>query len=151
MDLSRLSMGEKILGIGGFVLLVSTFLPWYKWSSSGFGYSASNSWSLWSASGFMAFLIFLGVVVAVGLVALRTLGVFDLSEQGVPEGLVILVAAAVAGALTLLKIVSVPSGGMEFGEFGSAGWGRSWGAWLALLAAAAFVVGAVLNFMEERR
>lgn len=152
MDLSRLSMGEKILGAGGIVLLISTFLPWYKWSSSGFGYSSSYSWSLWTAGNFIAFLIFLGVVAGVGLVVLRMLGILDISDQGVPEGLVVLIAAAVAGGLTLLKFLSIPGGTAEFsGEFGfEASSGRSIGAWLGLLAAAAFVVGAVMKFMEER-
>jgi hypothetical protein len=151
MDISRLSLGEKLVGVGGIVLLIATFLPWYGWSySSAFG-SASASWNLWNDSNFLAFLVLLACVVAVGVIVLRMLDVFDISEQGVPESLVVLVAAAVAGLITVLKVVSVPGGGsVSFGDLGGGGSGRSWGLWVGVIAAAIFVIGAVMKFQEER-
>ncbi len=150
MDLSKLSLGEKLVAAGGILLIIGTFLPWYSYSASGFGYSSSASWSLWTASGFMAFLVLLGAVVAVGAIGLRLFNVFDISEQGVPEPIVVLAGAGLAAVITVIKFLSVP-GGASFEGFGaSASAGRSWGAWLSLVFAVVLIVGAVLKFQEDR-
>lgn len=149
--LSRLSLGEKLVGAGGILLAIATFLPWYKYSASGFGFTSSTSWSLWDSSGILAFLVLAGSVVAVGIILLRLFDVFDISEQGVPEALVVLIGAAAAALITVLKFLSVPGGGAEFETLGaSASSGRSWGAWLALVFAIIMVAGAVIKFQEER-
>ncbi len=150
MDFSELSLGEKLLGAGAIVLLISVFLPWYGFSSTSIVGSFSDKVSLMSGSGGIAFLILAACVVAVGAVLLRMLGIFDIGDQGVPEATVVLGAAVVAVLLTVWKFLSVPSGGGSFGEFGSAGYGRSYGAYIALVAAIALVAGAFMKFQEER-
>lgn len=147
MDLSRLSLGDKLAIVGGAVLLISIlFLPWYSWSvGSVFGVAGGSvTATLWDASSGIGFLILAGVLVGVAAIILRMLDVFDISDQGVPEALVVLGAAGVAGVFTLLRVASIPGGA------GIVGFGRSWGLWIGLVAAAVYVVGAFMKFQEER-
>ncbi len=144
MDLSRLSLGDKLAVVGALIGVIATFMPWYSWSLSGFGVASSVSASLWDASGGIAFLILAAGVVAIAVIALRMFEVFDLSEQGVPEALVILIAAAVAALFTLFRLASIPGGAGAFG------FGRSWGLWIGLVGAALFVVGGLIKFQEDR-
>ncbi|MHB0866025.1 MAG: hypothetical protein ACYC6B_01825 [Thermoleophilia bacterium] len=150
MDLSELTLGEKIVGGGAIALLITLFLPWYAFSSNSIMGNFSDKISLMSGSGGVAFLVLLACVVAVGAIVLRMLNVFDISDQGVPEATVVLGAAGVGALLVVWKFLSMPSGGYSAGEFGSAGYGRSYGAYLALVAAIALVAGAVMKFQEER-
>ena len=50
MDLNRLSTGDKVTGVSGIVLLISSFFPWLGFSYDGgsFG-SASASKSAWGS------------------------------------------------------------------------------------------------------
>lgn len=146
MDLSRLSIGDKLSTIGAIAVVIAGFFPWYSWSSGDIlGIAGAKvSYNLWDASGFMAFLILLGALVGIALILLRMFDVFDLSEQGVPEALVILIAAAVAGVFTLIRVASIPGGA------GIIGVGRSWGLWLGLVAVAVYIAGALMKFQGER-
>jgi|SRR5665811_94676 len=150
MDFSELSLGEKIVGGGAIVLVISLFLPWYGFSSTSIVGSFSEKISLMSGSGGIAFLIMAACIVAVGAILLRMLGVFDISDQGVPEATVVLGAAGVGALLVIWKFLSMPSGGFSAGEYGSAGYGRSYGAYVAIIATVALVAGAVMKFQEER-
>lgn len=146
MDLSRLSLGDKLVALGAIVVIVAGFLPWYSWSSGSVlgvpGVSASAS--LWDASGGIAFLMLAAGVVALAILLLRMFEVFDLSEQGIPEALVVLIAAAVAGVFTLFRLASIPGGA------GIVGYGRSWGLWVGLAGAVLFILGAFMKFQQER-
>ena len=146
MDLSKLSIGDKLAVVGAFVAVVAGFLPWYKWSSgSVFGVAGVDvSASLWDASGGIAFLVLAGGVVGIAVIILRMLEVFDLSDQGVPESLVVLIAAGVVALFTLFRVASIPGGA------GIAGYGRSWGLWVGLVGAVIYVLGAFMKFQEER-
>ena len=146
MDLSRLSIGDKLSIIGAIAVVIAGFFPWYSWSSGDvLGIVGTKvSVSLWDASGFMAFLILLGALVGIALILLRMLEVFDLSEQGVPEAMVVLIAAAVAGVFTLIRVASIPGGA------GIVGYGRSWGLWLGLIAVVVYIAGALMKFQGER-
>ena len=144
MDFSKLSMSDKLVSVGAIIAIIATFLPWYSWSMNGFGISGSVSASLWDTSGGMAFLILATSVVAIAVIILRVTEVFDLSEQGVPEALVILIAAAITALFTLFRLASIPGGAGAFGL------GRSWGLWIGLAGAVVFAVGAAIKFQEER-
>lgn len=148
MDLSRLSIGDKLAVVGGVILLVVLFfLPAYSWSIGnvlGVGVGGSATWTLWDAGGGVGFLIFAGILVGIAAILLRMFEVFDISDQGVPESLVVLIAAAVAGIFTLYRVAVIPGGA------GIAGVGRSWGIWIGLVAAVLYVVGAFMKFQEER-
>jgi hypothetical protein len=146
MDLSKLSLGDKLAVIGGIIAIIGVFLPWYRWSSAGvLGVAGvSTSASLMDASGGIAFLIIIAAAVCIASIVLRMMEVCDISEQGVPEGLVVLIAAAVLGAFTLLRVASIPGGAGAFG------FGRTWGLWVGLVAAVVCVWGALMNFEVER-
>lgn len=150
--MSELTLSEKLVGAGAIILIIGTFLPWYGVSSSSIAGSFNAHANLWSNSGFLAFLVLLGCVVAAGIIILRMLDIFDVSEQGIPEALVVLVAAALAGVITVIKVLFVPGGSASgsFGDFGSYSYGRQWGLWIALIGAVVLVVGAVMKFNEER-
>lgn len=148
--MSELTLGEKIVGGGAIVLLISLFLPWYGFSSSSIAGSYSSSISLMSGSGGIAFLVLAACVVAAGVIVLRMLNIIDISDQGVPEATVVLGAAGIGALLVIWKFLSMPSGGFSSGDFGSAGYARSYGAYVALVATVALVAGALMKFQEER-
>jgi hypothetical protein len=152
MDWSELTLSEKLVGGGAIVLLIGTFLPWYGVSSSSIAGSYSAHANLWSNSSFLAFLILLGCVVSVGIIVMRMMDIFDVSMQGIPESLVVLIAAGLAGVITVIKVLFVPGGSASgsFGELGSFSYGRQWGLWIALIGAVVLVVGAAMKFNEER-
>ena len=148
MDLSKFSLGDKLAVVGGVILLVALFfLPAYNWSAGtvfGVQTGVSASWTIWDAGGGIGFLILLGVVVGLAAILLRAFEVFDISEQGVAEGLVVLVAAGVAGIFTLYRVAVIPGGA------GIIGASRSWGIYVALIAAIVYVVGGFMKFQEDR-
>ena len=76
MDTSKLTTGDIVAGVGGIVLLISLFLPWYGVSVDVAGFSASESGSGWEALGFIDILLFLISVVAIAVVAARAAGRF---------------------------------------------------------------------------
>ncbi|MCL4473209.1 MAG: hypothetical protein M1455_04615 [Actinobacteria bacterium] len=83
-------------------------------------------------------MVILGSVVAIAVPLLRMFEIFDVSDQGAPEGLVVLVAAGVAGVGVLIRVLSTGGGT------------RKWGMWIGLIAAIAAVAGAFMKFQEER-
>lgn len=146
MDLSKLSMSDKLIGVGAIISVIATFLPWYGWSTSDFlGVSgASMSASLWDTSGGMAFIILAAGLVAIAVIVLRMMEIFDLSDQGVPEGIAMLAVSGLAALFTLIRLLSIPGGA------GIIGVGRSWGLWVGVIGAAVFVAGGVMRFQEDR-
>ena len=141
MDLSKFSTAEKIVVVGAIIALISTFLSWYGSPSItvlGYTTSIGVSISLWSGHGFAAFLMLAGAVVAAGLILLRVFEVFDISEQGAPEPLVVLIASIVTGL------------GALWGFLATSGASREYGMWVGIVFAVIFIVGAVMKFQEER-
>jgi hypothetical protein len=130
MDLRRLRAGEWITGLGGALLLVALFLPWYDEGAV-------------SPTGWQAFTVIDVVLAAVGLAAL--LVPLATAQQRVPavplamEALVTL-AGMVALVLVLIRVVDLP---------GDAS-GRSTGLWLGLAATAVVVVGAAVAMRDDR-
>jgi hypothetical protein len=141
VDTTRLRFADIIAGVSGLVLLVSLFLPWY---SRDIGFD-SASWSLWDHSGFIAFLIFLAAAAGIALAVLRALGVLGRRRLPVSPGLVVLVLGGLAVLLALLRLLDVPSV-IDYYETG-----RSFGGFLALLAAIALTLAGWLAWNEEGR
>jgi hypothetical protein len=105
MDTSRLTTGDIIAGVGGVVLLISLFLPWYGASVSVAGFSASESGSGWEALGFIDILLFLIAVAAIAIVAARAAGALPAE---LPAPVVLLGLGALAVLLVLYRIIDVP-------------------------------------------
>jgi len=143
MDLSQLSTGDKMVIVAALVLIVAVVgFPWIGTPDLGlsaFGVKdVGVSFTFMDYSGGLAFLVLLGAAVAIAVPLLRMFAIFDISEQGVQEGLVVLVAAGIAGAGVLIRVLST-GGGV-----------RKWGMWIGLVCAAVAVIGAVMKFQEER-
>ena len=143
MDLSELSMGEKLVIVASLILIVAVVaFPWIGTPDLGLSaFGVGNvgvNFTFMDYSGGLGFLVILGCVVAAAIPLLRMFDIFDISEQGVPEGLVVLVAAGIAAAGVLIRVMSTGGGT------------RKWGMWIGLIAAVVAVAGAVMKFQEER-
>jgi hypothetical protein len=130
MDTSRLTPADMIAGVGGIVLLISLFLPWYGVSVDVAGFSASESASGWEVLSFIDILLFLCAVVAIGVVAARAGGSLP---ADVPAGVVLLAVGALALLLVLFRIIDIPAGDVR----DEVDLSRKLGIFIALLASAA--------------
>jgi len=131
MDTSRLTTGDIIAGVGGIVLLIALFLPWYGVSVNIAGFSASESGSGWEALGFIDILLFLIAVAAIALVAARAGGVLP---ADMPAPVILLALGAFAVLLVLYRIIDIPVDGDVPDEVDLS---RKVGIFIALIGAAA--------------
>ena len=134
MDTSRVTTGDMIAGVGGVVLLISLFLPWYSVSVDVAGFSASESANGWEALGFIDILLFLVAVVAIGVPVAKAAGSLP---DDVPGPLLVLAAGGLAVLLVLFRLVDLPTpdlgGGVDFS--------RKFGIFLGLIAAVGVAYG----------
>lgn len=108
MDTSKLTTGDMIAGVGGVVLLISLFLPWYGVSVDVAGFSASESGSGWEALGFIDILLFLISVAVIAIVAAKAAGALPAE---LPAPVVLLGLGALAVLLVLYRIIDIPVDG----------------------------------------
>jgi hypothetical protein len=106
MDTSRLTSGDMSAGVGGVVLLISLFLPWYGVSVNVAGFSASESASGWEVFSFIDILLFLIAVAATVLVVLKAMG--QLPAE-VPVPLVLLSLGALGVLLIIYRLIDSPA------------------------------------------
>jgi hypothetical protein len=135
MDTSKLTTGDIVAGVGGIVLLISLFLPWYGVSVDIAGFSASESGSGWEALGFIDILLFLISIAAIGIVAARAAGVLP---ADVPAPVILLGLGALAVLLVLFRIIDIPVEGDIPDEVDLS---RKVGIFIALIGAAAVTYG----------
>jgi hypothetical protein len=135
MDTARLTTGDIIAGVGGIVLLISLFLPWYGVSVDVAGFSASESGSGWEALGFIDILLFLIAVAAIGIVAAKAAGALP---PDLPAPVILLGLGALAVLLVLYRIIDIPVDGDVPAEVDLS---RKVGIFIALLASAAVAYG----------
>ena len=106
MDTSRLTSGDISAGVGGVVLLISLFLPWYGVSVSVAGFSASENASGWEVFSSIDIILFAIAVVAIALVALKAL---DQVPAETPVPLILLGLGALAVLLILYRLIDSPA------------------------------------------
>ncbi len=135
MDTSRLTTGDIIAGVGGIVLLISLFLPWYGVSVDIAGFSASESGSGWEALGFIDILLFLISVAAIAVVAARAAGALP---ADIPAPVILLGLGGFAVLLVLFRIIDIPVDGNVPDEVDLS---RKVGIFIALIGAAAMTYG----------
>jgi hypothetical protein len=135
MDTSRLTTGDMIAGVGGIVLLISLFLPWYGVSVDIAGFSASESGSGWEALGFIDILLFLISVAAIAVVAARAAGALP---ADIPAPVILLGLGGLAVLLVLYRIIDIPVDGNVPDEVDLS---RKFGIFIALIGAAAVTYG----------
>jgi hypothetical protein len=139
-DRSRLSQGELIAGIAGFVLLIDLWFDWYgvKVSAGGLlkGFSISASANAWESFGLIDIILFLVALLAIGVAVLRALD--KLPDMPWPPATVVTIAGGVALLLILFRIIDTPvdTHGVEGIDVT-----RKIGVWLGLLAAAGVTYG----------
>jgi hypothetical protein len=148
MDLSKLSLGDKIIAVSGILLFIFSFFSWLGVKVSGAGsLSASGSKSAWGFT-----LTLLAVLLGILLVAYVVLKALDvkLPELGaVTWGQIALGVAVVVALFIVIKIIAGPSG-VNTGSFGSVSVSkqRKIGIFLGFLASLGLVAGAYLNARE---
>jgi hypothetical protein len=140
MDFSKLSTSDKVIGGSGIVLLLFSFLPWYKFSV-GFASGTRNGWHYF-LFGIIPVLLAIAIVV---VVALQRFGTVDLPELPIPWSQALLGAAGLATLLILLRLVITDKvGNSAFHLNGS----RSYGLYISFLAVIGLTVGCYLKMQE---
>jgi hypothetical protein len=134
MDTSRLTTGDMIAGVGGIVLLISLFLPWYGVSIDIANVSVSESATGWESLDFIDILLFLISIAAIGVVAARGAG--QLPAE-VPGAVVLLGLGGLAVLLVLYRIVDIPAGDVP----DEVDLSRKIGIFIGLIGAAAIAYG----------
>lgn len=132
MDLSKLSMGQKIFAVAGLVYFIASFLAWYTYSFTGIVDVSANAWDigfLWGS--LWALLFIIGAVLLV-------LPSFGVAAPKLPA-IAYLLVGALATLFTLLKLL--------IGEPDPIS--ASFGIYLALIAAIGAGYGAFLMFKES--
>ena len=137
-----------VAAVSGLVLLISLFLNWYKVSASGGLIDVSASVSGWEALGFIDILLFLIAVIAIAVAILRAT---SMMPRGLPitPGLLILGLGVLALLLVIFRLLSIPDEGA--GDIPGVDVGRSFGIFIALIAAAGVTAGGWLGWNEEGR
>lgn len=137
MDLSKLTLGEKVMAASGILLLIFLFFPWY--GIKGVGGSASfNGWHYF-LFGVIPGLLAIAIIAVIAITKFSTTKMPDLP---VPLGLALLIAAGLAAFLVLLKLLIGDS-------YFTVDLDRKFGIFLAALAALGLVGGGFLRFKEE--
>lgn len=139
MDLSKLSIGDKVMAGSGLALFVFSFLPWFKWEA--FGYSASQSGWDYFFTGIVPVLC--GLILVGYVVVTKVLDGVTLPELPVPLPLVILGLGGAAALLVVLRLlIGADDAGTDVLD-------RGIGIFLSTLAALGLGAGAFLKFQEE--
>ena len=151
MDLSKLSMGDKVLAGSGLALLIFSFFNWFTAKGKGtlaigVGTSSNNGWDYFF-TGIVPVLLALVLVVYVVLTKL-TDGV-KLPDLPVGYPLVVLGVAGLAALLVVLRLLigsgeDIPAEAKQFVEIN-----RSFGLYLSTLAALGLAAGGFLKFQED--
>jgi hypothetical protein len=139
MDLSRLERGEMVAVVGGAVLAVSIFLPWYS-LGNGFAnlnghHGAGAHLSAWQALSIIRILLLLGAL-APAILAWIVVRQHALSW---PRGELTAIVAIAAITLILVRGVIIKPGSPS-GEIG-----LQYGWFVALIAGVVVLVGAIIH------
>jgi hypothetical protein len=123
VELRRLSWGDRLAAIGGIVMLVALFLPWYSVDG--------KDLTAWEAMAFDD--VILAVTAVLAIAAAFVVSLRALSSISVAITSMAIMPAAVCLVVTVYRLVSpAPSGDASLEV----------GAWLALAASVAIAVGA---------
>src|SRR3954454_15610352 len=150
MDLTRLTQGEKIAGVSGIALILIMFIfKWFGLKFSGgagaVGFSVEGARNAWGSYGFIDIVLFITVVAAVGLAAIKA--------SDADGGLPVAASAIVAGlgilsvVLIIISIISPPDFGV--GDISGVDHTRKIGVWLGLISAIGIAYGGWLAMQEE--
>jgi hypothetical protein len=132
VDINKLTLGDKIAGICGVLLLIGLlFLPWHS-VDLGFGVDYTRR-AIQSPNAFWAWLAFLCTAGVVAIIIVDRLTEADLPELPIGYYQLAFFLSIAAGALLLLKLV------VETDALG-------WGVWVNLILAGGMIYGGFLIF-----
>jgi hypothetical protein len=133
VDLNKLTLGDKILGGAGILLILDLLL--FPWHSVDLGIVTINRQATESPNAFWGVLALLVTIAIVAVVIVRRLTTANLPELPIAWNLALFYAAIATLAILFIKLVS---------ETSSLGFG----AWFGLLLAAAMVYGGFVMSKE---
>lgn len=138
MDLNKLSLGDKIAGGCGIVLILGLFLlPWHKIEFDFLGSSASESCSAFQCTGtFWAWLAFLLTAAVVAVIILDRLTAVEIPELPIPLNQATFYATIAVCVLLVLKLI------FETDFLG-------WGAYVNILLSGGMIYGGFLISKQE--
>ena len=150
IDLNKLSMGDKVIGVSGIALIIFSFFKWLGVKVEVKGIvSASDAKGAWTFT-----LTMIAVLIGIAMVAYVVLKLLDVKLPelgGVTWGQVLLALGAIAFAFVLIKLIVGPSGVSTSGLAGySVTKTRKIGIFLGPIASAGLAYGGYLKFKEER-
>ncbi len=129
MDFDKLTLGDKIAGGCGIVLVIGLlFLPWHSWDFGGYGGSYS---AVEGTNQFWAYLALLLTLAVVGTIIVTKLTSVELPELPIPLNQAIFFATIATTVLLILKLI------LETNSLG-------WGAWLNIILAGGMTYGGFL-------
>ena len=136
MDFSKMTLGQKIAGISGIVLIITIFLPWYSLSVPGFG----------SASGgpFESVISTFGVLFLFGAIAIVAAKMFTSAEFSVGPFKPQQIAFMLGVVGTILVLIKLIFGHSESGI----DLDRDFGLFIGFLAAAGVTAGTFFMMTE---
>ena len=145
MDTSRLTSGDISAGVGGIVLLISLWLPWYGVSVDVAGFSASEDASGWEVFSTIDIILFVVALAAIALVVLKAVGQLP---ADVPAPVVLLALGALAVLLILYRLIDTPAPSDLPDEIDVT---RKIGLFIGLIGAAGIAYGGWRANLEEPR
>jgi hypothetical protein len=146
MDLTRLTQGEKIAGVSGIALILIMFIfKWFGLKAGIGGFSVEGSRNAWGSYGFIDIVLFITVVAAVGLAAIKA----SEAEAGLPvaAGAIVAGLGILSVVLIIISIISPPDFGA--GDISGIDHTRKIGVWLGLIAAIGVAYGGWRTMQEE--
>ncbi len=130
MDFDKLTLGDKIAGGCGIVLVIGLlFLPWYS-VDYGFGGSHTGD-ALSGTQQFWGYLALLITIAVVGTIVVTKLTNAELPDLPIPIGQAVFFATIATTALLLIRLV------LETDFLG-------WGAWINIILAGGMTYGGFL-------
>ena len=145
MDLSKLTLSDRLILGGGIAYLILMNLSWFKFDAEGFpGELTANGWDYF-LTGILPLLLIAVMVIHVSVT--RFSPSTSLPDLPLPWGQVHLIAGATAAVLVLLRLIipaEIEFGGFDTGE----NYDRAFGLVLALLATLAVAYGGYLKSQE---
>jgi hypothetical protein len=137
VDINKLSKGDKVFIGSGLVFFIATFFDWFSVSAKGFAnLGGGNAWDLGFLWGSLWALVFLAGAVLLALPA------FGVAAPKLPA-VAFLAVGALGTFFVLLKLIIGESSG-----FSGIDVSRSFGIFLAFIAAAGVTFGGFLKFQE---
>jgi len=133
VDLNKLTLGDKILGGAGILLILDLLL--FPWHSVDLGIVTINRQATESPNAFWGILALLLAIAIVAAVIIRRLTTVKLPELPIAWNMALFYAAIATLVILFIKLIS------ETSELG-------FGAWLGLLLAAAMVYGGFVMSKE---